>query len=671
MSQANLSAKIVLDAEQFTQKMTEVKTQSEKFDAFIQKSTERIKAISPPIAQFADQAQKGLNKASVAAAKFDRAFGEFFDELKDELSPVTTKLEKMGNAAKKGFQTAQQAAQKFGKEFQKLNEKVEAFRGKIPSIGSGLGALGNAAKAGFAAATVAATGFFTLVATKSADAKRILNDATRLNMDTTSMQAFTIAVGKMGIESDKAADILKDVNDKIGDFIVTGGGEAKDIFEKLSLSAQDFIGLSPEKALVKIGAAMDGLTTQDKTFLLESLADDASLLLPLLEKNGAKLNELKKAAIDKGQILSEHELKSLNTFKTTLDDIWGKLSAFGAHLAGYLSEPLNVLLEQFNTLVDSLGGMDKAALAFTRSIVQGLNWAVQFVTELYVKFQELKLAMVDAKGLWAMVSNLSEKKRLKAIAEIEIERTELVGKIENAKSNARTFEADVLRKMENALENAAKNMEKARANGYAATQPKEDTTRSMNEWIKKTQDENAKITKDAANKQNDASEKMRQAAELIKQSEQFAQNGDHDKARETFDKAIALQESAKALLDSAAELRETLTEIKQNNTNTAETQKNVDAIVQNTQAQNQSAAAFQAAATTFQQSVALNNAARQTPVNQSVNVVFSGSVGVNLNGANDNLVKDILNNQNFTQFIQTQIQRGMDTWLRETAKGVL
>lgn len=92
-------------------------------------------------------------------------------------------------------------------------------------------ALGNvisgSLKMGFVGATAAATGFFALLASNASRAKTILQDSMRLNIDTTTLQQWTIAGGKFGLSADKIADVMKDVNDKIGDFVMTGGGERK------------------------------------------------------------------------------------------------------------------------------------------------------------------------------------------------------------------------------------------------------------------------------------------------------------------------------------------------------------------------------------------------------------------------------------------------------------
>jgi hypothetical protein len=52
------------------------------------------------------------------------------------------------------------------------------------------------------------------------------------NASVNEFQRIAFAAQTVGIEQDKMADILKDVNDRVGDFIQTGGGPMADFFEK-------------------------------------------------------------------------------------------------------------------------------------------------------------------------------------------------------------------------------------------------------------------------------------------------------------------------------------------------------------------------------------------------------------------------------------------------------
>ena len=158
------------------------------------------------------------------------------------------------------------------------------------------------------------------------------------NVSTDSIQAWQSAAKPLGIEADKIGDIFKDVSDKIGDFATTGGGEAKDMFEQLGLSIKEFKSLAPDKAILKIGEALDKskLTKSQKIFLLEGLADDASLLLPLLEDNAAALKKVSDNAAIRASFMSEADIRTMQAASGELKNI--QLAARGiamqAGLAG-------------------------------------------------------------------------------------------------------------------------------------------------------------------------------------------------------------------------------------------------------------------------------------------------------------------------------------------------
>ena len=66
-------------------------------------------------------------------------------------------------------------------------------------------------------------------------------------------QTWAFASRTMGIEQDKLGDIFKDVRDKVGDFLQTGGGPLADFFENIApqvgVTAEQFRELSGPDAL--------------------------------------------------------------------------------------------------------------------------------------------------------------------------------------------------------------------------------------------------------------------------------------------------------------------------------------------------------------------------------------------------------------------------------------
>lgn len=134
-----------------------------------------------------------------------------------------------------------------------------------------------------------------------------------------------------GIESDKLGDILKDTKDKIGDFAATGGGELKDFFEKIAapqgLTVNDFLGKSSIEQLRMFVGALEkaGVSSEEMVFYLESIADEGSLLLPILKNNGKELDALgkKTKVIDKAAVA---ELKRYTDAQTQLSGAFRELT---------------------------------------------------------------------------------------------------------------------------------------------------------------------------------------------------------------------------------------------------------------------------------------------------------------------------------------------------------
>lgn len=186
-----------------------------------------------------------------------------------------------------------------------------------------------------------------------------------LGVNAQALQEWELVAKKSGVEADKVADIFKDVSDKIGDFALTGGGEAKDLFDTLNLKIKDFKDLAPDKALEKMGEALknSGLTRNQKVFLLEGLADDASLLLPKLENITEELAKARSIGEKSGSILSKADLAVLNEANKNIDALstaWkgvaNNAGVAGASLLNAFSPALQTAIGKTTELFDSLGG---------------------------------------------------------------------------------------------------------------------------------------------------------------------------------------------------------------------------------------------------------------------------------------------------------------------------
>ena len=168
--------------------------------------------------------------------------------------------------------------------------------------------------AGLAVAT--ATGLSVL----TVNTVRAANEVSRLaqvsNASTEEFQRYAAGAQAVGIEQDKLGDIFKDVNDKVGDFLQTGGGALADFFEnvapKVGVTADQFRKLSGPEALGLYVSSLEkaGASQQDMTFYLEAIASDATALLPLLQNNAEGFRLLGESAAQAGAILDNDTIRA-------------------------------------------------------------------------------------------------------------------------------------------------------------------------------------------------------------------------------------------------------------------------------------------------------------------------------------------------------------------------
>lgn len=163
--------------------------------------------------------------------------------------------------------------------------------------------------------------------------------AKSLNMSTQSLLSWQYAAQKAGVSGDQMADIFKDIGDKIGDAVLNKSGEAVDALDTLGLSAKKLSGESPDKQLLAISDSLSKIKTNaEKTTILESLGNDLSKLLPLLDQGGEKLQKYLKAAKDFGVAPDDSDIESLVKVNSIFEDMETQVNGVKIELATGLAK---------------------------------------------------------------------------------------------------------------------------------------------------------------------------------------------------------------------------------------------------------------------------------------------------------------------------------------------
>lgn len=173
------------------------------------------------------------------------------------------------------------------------------------------------------AAGGAARGLVELAEQQSEAANEADSLAKAIGTTAGQVQAFQYAAEQAGIGADKAGDILKDLTDKLGDASLNKGGELYQALQKIGISAADLERLNPTQQLVAIGQAIQGLPRAEQVNILESIADDGSRLLPILDNGAQKLKEYSQQAKDFGVSLSAVDNAKLVEANHNLQELKG------------------------------------------------------------------------------------------------------------------------------------------------------------------------------------------------------------------------------------------------------------------------------------------------------------------------------------------------------------
>lgn len=229
------------------------------------------------------------------------------------------------------------------------------------------------------AAGAAATALTAMVVSTANTAKEITNLAQLSGAGTQEFQRFAAAAKSVGVEQDQLGDIFKDFREKIGEFVSTGGGEMKDFFEqiapKIGITADAFRNLSGPQALQLYFDSLQkaGLSTEQISFYLESAANDATKLIPLLRDSGLATTELGDAAERTGRVMNDDAIRAATEFSKNLGELMDIMTGLKNKIAAEMLPTLNYFSGRFLEIAKDVGVAKAAVITFGEATAWALG----------------------------------------------------------------------------------------------------------------------------------------------------------------------------------------------------------------------------------------------------------------------------------------------------------
>ncbi|MEN8675882.1 MAG: phage tail tape measure C-terminal domain-containing protein [Alteriqipengyuania sp.] len=299
---------------------------------------------------------------------------------------VRAELEGVGEAGSRGFG-------RLSREMELANARMAAFarRARIAAT---------AAATALAGAVVAMTRSTVAAANEIGQLSQVANATPEV------FQRWSAASATVGIEQEKLAQILQDVNDRVGDFLQTGGGPMADFFENIAprvgVTADQFARLSGPEALQLYVDSLEraGVSQQEMTFYLEAMASDTTRLIPLLQNGGAEMTRLGAQAQALGAVLDADAITAMHRSELALVSIGQVFTGVRNRIAVALAPTLEAAANAFVALASSTSPISRAFDAVLSNLDRLAIYAGTFATFLAGRWvAAMAAAALSVRGL--------------------------------------------------------------------------------------------------------------------------------------------------------------------------------------------------------------------------------------------------------------------------------
>ncbi|MWC17517.1 phage tail tape measure protein [Acinetobacter johnsonii] len=336
------------------------------------------------------------------------------DDLSKSLSTAGNEAKTTSGKMSELRNTMAQAANdgKFGSHVQGLSTKLSGLKGGALLVGASLAGA-------FVGGVAVASGYLANMALEVAKSNvELARFSAIANTSIANFQGLAGAAATFGVSQEKTSDMLKDFNEKIGEFNAIGAGGAVDFFEQIAVKTEG--GAQGAKKLAEEMSKMDGIdalqTYVDKleeagvnqkemSFYLESMGSDLTALAPLLEDGGKLWKDYQKAMEDAGVTTSEDAIQKSIELAAQQESLQMRFGALKSELANQvmpvLSKIINLFMDgsdqggQFSGVIEGIGFAAKGVGVLIVGLATGMKNLVELMSLVVNQFKTIGTTAVN------------------------------------------------------------------------------------------------------------------------------------------------------------------------------------------------------------------------------------------------------------------------------------
>lgn len=326
----------------------------------------------------------------------------------------------------------------------KIGSSIDGVTSKLGLLRGGV-LLAGAALAGLAAA---AAGLANLAVETARSNVELARAASLANSSLKEFQGLAGAAQTLGFSQEKVADMMKDFNEKIGEFASVGAGGAMDFFEQIAVKTEG--GAAGAKKLAEEMSKMDGTTAlqtyvdkleeagvnqQQMSFYLESMGSDLTALAPILQDGGKLWKEYQQALEDAGITTGQEAVEKSIELNAQTQTLQMQFGALKSELAMAVMPVLSNLLSHFMnganagstfaTVIETVGVVARGVAIAITGLATGLQSLVRLISGAMSNLRAIGTTAVNftnadgilakgkalasgVKGIWAETKNTAK-----------------------------------------------------------------------------------------------------------------------------------------------------------------------------------------------------------------------------------------------------------------------